>query len=156
MVNMFINTQVANQRSRPLITITQYPYDASAPVVGSPVGQDEPPSYIEATTPGLYTGATFDGEGARLLASDGYAGNGESGGEKWYQRRVVKGVHWSKKGWFKRTATVLAVGLLAIMLVVTLAAVTPSSDRQVCRLIFFPDVLMMMMKRMMADGNRCL
>lgn len=138
---MFINTHVANQRSsRPQARIliatpnrneyltTNINTNTNTNVPSSPYKPSSidaaPPSYIEATTPGLYTGASFSGEGARLLSFDEYTD--EEGGEKWYQRgfrgRRSGGKHWSKKGWVRRMVAVVVVGLLVVGFVWALAA----------------------------------
>lgn len=69
---MFINTEAAN-RSRRLQTISSsgnaVPYTPSQdPLLEEPLhSRDAPPSYLEATTPGLYSGRLSGDEGATLL-----------------------------------------------------------------------------------------
>lgn len=77
--NRLLNIDTANANSRfapPRIIITPRtsPYnDSSTPRLEAFVGQnqEDPPTYLEATTPGLYTSRLSGEEGARLLSVDG-------------------------------------------------------------------------------------
>jgi hypothetical protein len=70
---MYIDTVAANSRSRqPQVVISpRYaaPYtESQTPLLEGPLhSHDAPPTYLEATTPGLYYGGPSDDEGATLL-----------------------------------------------------------------------------------------
>lgn len=70
---MFIDTANANSRSsRPQIVISSRtsPYNQSSTPLLEPfvVQERPPPTYLEATTPGLYSSRLSEDQGARLLA----------------------------------------------------------------------------------------
>ena len=77
---MYIDTTAANSRSRqPQIVISpryDAPYTGSQnPLLDEPLNdRDAPPTYLEATTPGLYYGRPSGDEGAMLLngGEEGY------------------------------------------------------------------------------------
>src|SRR3982750_1012709 len=89
---MFIDTEAANSRSsRPQIIISPSPYnDSSTPLLETFVGQDAPPSYLEATTPGLYTSRLSEEQGARLLSSEGREANDAKLKEEKYGRKSLR------------------------------------------------------------------
>jgi hypothetical protein len=132
---MFIDIATANSRSsRPQIIISPRtsPYhEQSTPLLETFVGQDAPPSYLEATTPGLYSSKLSDDQGARLLVSDGgrEAKDAVLKEEK-YRKRNLRD-QCSKLRWLKWVAAVLAILLLAAVLAVMLAAVTVRRDKPV-------------------------
>lgn len=70
---MFIDTIVANSRSRQPQAVIDSQHTASytesrTPLLDeNPDSQDAPPTYLEATTPGLYYGRPSGDEGATLL-----------------------------------------------------------------------------------------
>jgi hypothetical protein len=70
---MFVDTAAANNRSRrPQVVIspqyaTQY-RESETPLLETAELEDAPPTYIEATTPGLYYGRPSGDEGATLLS----------------------------------------------------------------------------------------
>ncbi|KAI4681700.1 uncharacterized protein J4E84_007295 [Alternaria hordeiaustralica] len=134
---MYIDTASANSRSsRPQITIEPSPYnDRSTPLmeafVGQEAGTDErpPPTYLEATTPGLYTSRLSGEEGARLLSFDGREARDASYKEEQYGRRSLRS-QCLKKTWLKVVGTVLAMMLVSAMLALMVAAVSVRRDRQ--------------------------
>jgi hypothetical protein len=132
---MFIDTATANSRSsRPQIIIsprTSPHHEQSTPLLGTFVGQDAPPSYLEATTPGLYSSKLSDDQGARLLVSDGgrEAKDAASKEEKYRRKRLRD--QCSKLRWMKWVAAVLVIVLLAAVLAVMLAAVTVQRHKPV-------------------------
>ncbi|UPX13016.1 uncharacterized protein EKO05_0003545 [Ascochyta rabiei] len=73
---MFIDTAVANSRSRQPLVIVSPRYAAPYSELHSPLlddlnnSNDAPPTYLEATTPGLYYGRPSGDEGATLLHRD--------------------------------------------------------------------------------------
>lgn len=132
---MFIDTSTANSRSsKPQIIISPHtsPYHGqSTPLVKAFVVQDAPPSYLEATTPGLYSSRLSDDQGARLLASEGAreAKDAALKEEKYRQTNIRD--QCIRLAWLKWVAAVVAILLLAAVLAVMLAAVTVRSDKQV-------------------------
>jgi hypothetical protein len=132
---MFIDTTTANSRSpRPRIIIsprTSSPYnDTSTPVLETFVGQDAPPTYLEATTPGLYSSRLSGEEGARLLSFDGREARDATLKEEKYRRKSLREQCLKKKA-LKWVAAVVAVVALAAMLAAMLAAVARRGDKQV-------------------------
>jgi hypothetical protein len=130
---MYIDTVTANSRSsRPQIIISPSPYNGrSMPLLETSVGeQDAPPSYLEATTPGLYTSRLSGEEGTRLLSFDGREMRDATFKEEQYSRRSLR-QQCLKKTWLKAVGTVLAVMFLAAMLALMLAAVSVRKDKQV-------------------------
>jgi hypothetical protein len=134
---MFIDTANANTRSlRPQIIISPSPYDdGSAPLLETAVGQDAPPpSYLEATTPGLFTSRMSGEEGARLLSLDGREARDAAHKEEQYGRRSLR-QRYLKKPWMKCVVSVLVVMFLAVMLALMLAAVSVRRDKLVRSLV---------------------
>ena len=130
---MFIDTAAANsQSSRPQIIVSPSPYnESSTPLLETIVGQqDAPPSYLEATTPGLYTSRLSGEEGARLLSFDGREARDATLKEEQYSRQSLR-QQYLKKTWLKLVAAVLAVMFLAVMMALMLAAVSVRRDKQV-------------------------
>ncbi|RAR03305.1 hypothetical protein DDE83_008274 [Stemphylium lycopersici] len=130
---MYIDTATANSRSwRPQIVISPSPYnERSTPLLEPAVEQESeaPPSYLEATTPGLYTSRLSGEEGARLLSFDGREARDATFKEDQYGKRSLR-QHCMKKAWFKLLATILSVMLVAAMLALMAAAVSVRRDRQ--------------------------
>lgn len=125
---MYIDTAAANSQSRQpgVIILPRYaaPYtQAETPLLEEPLdGRDAPPTYLEATTPGLYYGRPSGDEGATLLNREeqGYK-------EDAYSRRSFKQTlrtRWTK--W-------LAILMLLVFVVSAGIAFTTSArkDRQV-------------------------
>ncbi|KAF2845882.1 hypothetical protein T440DRAFT_407073 [Plenodomus tracheiphilus IPT5] len=134
---MFIDTATANTRSsRPQIIITPsretspYNNDSQTPLLETFVGQDAPPpTYLEATTPGLYTARLSGEEGARLLSFDGRQARDATFKEEQYSRRSLR-QQCLKKKWLKLVAGLILFILLVAMLAALLAAVSTRKDTQ--------------------------
>jgi hypothetical protein len=134
---MFIDTATANTRSlRPQVIISPSPYnDGSTPLLETAVGQDvPPPSYLEATTPGLFTSRMSGEEGARLLSLDGREARDVAYKEEQYGRRSLR-QRCLRKPWRKLVVSVLVVMFLAVMLALMLAAVSARRDKLVRSLV---------------------
>jgi hypothetical protein len=136
---MYIDTATANSRSlRPQITIEPSPYnDRSTPLLETHVEREAdterpPPSYLEATTPGLFTSRLSGEEGARLLSFDGREARDATFKEEQYGRRSLR-QQCLKKTWLKVLGTVLGMMLLSAMLALMVAAVSVRRDRQVSK-----------------------
>lgn len=127
---MFIDTAAANSRSRqPRVVVSPRYAEPSiasqTPFLDEPLDpqHDAPPTYLEATTPGLYYGRPSGDEEATLLNGDeqGYK-------EDAYSRRSFRlslGTKWTK--W-------LGVLMLLIFVFAAGVAFTTSArkDKQVC------------------------
>lgn len=123
---MFIDTTTANTHpSRPHIALSprnSSPYnDSQTPLLETFVGQDAPPTYLEATTPGLYETRLSGEEGARLLSFDGREARDARGKEDKYRRRSLR-EKCLKKKWARWIAGVVLVGVLAALGAAALAA----------------------------------
>jgi hypothetical protein len=131
---MYIDTVTANSRSsRPQVIISPTPYNEhSTPLLETVVRQQDapPPSYLEATTPGLYTSRLSGEEGARLLSFDGREARDATFKEEQYSRRSLR-QQCLKKTWLKLVGAVLAVMFLAAMMALMLAAVSVRRPKQV-------------------------
>ncbi|KAH7082427.1 hypothetical protein FB567DRAFT_531254 [Paraphoma chrysanthemicola] len=130
---MFIDTANANSRSaRPRTVIAPEsrtsPYnESSTPLLETFVGQEAPPTYLEATTPGLYSARLSDDQGARLLAEgDREAGDAAVKEDK-YRRKGLR--QWTAKWWVRWAAALVFITLLAIFLAAIAAAVTVKVDK---------------------------
>jgi hypothetical protein len=142
---MYIDTASANSRSsRPQIIIEPSPYnDRSTPLMEAFVGQEAareerpPPSYLEATTPGLYTSRLSGEEGARLLSFDGREARDATFKEEQYGRRSLR-QQCFKKTWLKVVGTIFGMMLVSAMLALMVAAVSVRRDKQVSG--FFQEV----------------
>lgn len=126
---MYIDTAAANSRSRqPQIVIspryaTQY-RESQGPLLDEPLNtHDAPPTYLEATTPGLYYGRSSGEEGANLL-------NGEEQGYKQDEYRKKSFKQRLRTRWTKW----LGICMLIVFVLAAGAAFTTSArkDRQVC------------------------
>ncbi|KAI8936675.1 hypothetical protein NX059_007070 [Plenodomus lindquistii] len=135
---MYIDTATANTRSsRPQIIITPsrnsspYNNEPQTPLLETFVGQDAvpPPSYLEATTPGLYTARLSGEEGARLLSFDGGEARNATFKEEQYSRRSLR-QQCLKKTWLKMVVGLVLFISLAAMLAAMLAAVSTRKDKQ--------------------------
>lgn len=126
---MFIDTATANNRSpRPRVIIspraTQYEYeDASTPLLDSFVGQDAPPSYLEATTPGLYASRLSEEQGARLLTSEAREARHAKLKEDKYRRKSLR-EQCLKRKCLKGVAAVSVVIIVAALLAAMVVAVS--------------------------------
>lgn len=142
---MFIDTATANTRSaRPYIVVEPdhvsshcvsphhtSPYnDSQTPLVETFINQDAPPSYLEATTPGLYTGRLSGEEGARLLSFDGREPRDTTFKEEQYRRRRLRD-QCLKKRWLKGIAAIVVVVAISALGALALAAVTARRNAQV-------------------------
>ncbi|KAF2865271.1 hypothetical protein BDV95DRAFT_632458 [Massariosphaeria phaeospora] len=75
---MFIDTNAANKVARPTVSVSSprsedgsTQLEDASPLLTSFVGQDAPPSYLEATTPVAWSARPSDNEAAGLLSFDG-------------------------------------------------------------------------------------
>ncbi|PSN68259.1 hypothetical protein BS50DRAFT_492532 [Corynespora cassiicola Philippines] len=128
---MFIDTAAANKGAGPSITVQPGSGGGEAettPLLENFVGQEAPPSYLEATTPGLYARPSGDEE-ARLLSFDGRPGAGlgsptPSYKEVGYRRRGLR-EQCTRRRMLKWMAIILAI----ILLIVIIAAATPKTKQ---------------------------
>ena len=124
---MFIDTATANSRSsRPQIIISPRtsPYnDSQTPLLETFVGQDAPPTYLEATTPGLYSSRLSNDQGARLLSGGEREARDAAQKEEQY-RRKTRSEQFTKGKCLKLVAAVLAVLILGAALTALAAAVS--------------------------------
>jgi hypothetical protein len=131
---MYIDTAAANSRSmRPQIIISPSPYnERSTPLLENFIGQaaEAPPTYLEATTPGLYSSRQSGGEAARLLSFDGREARDATFKEDQYARRSLR-QRCLKKTWFKLLAAILSFMFVVAMLALMAAAVSVRRDKQV-------------------------
>ncbi|EOA90031.1 uncharacterized protein SETTUDRAFT_145497 [Exserohilum turcica Et28A] len=130
---MYIDTATANSRSaRPQIIISpSFPHDGSSPLLETFIGQDAeaPPSYLEATTPGLYTSRQSGEEGARLLSFDGRRARDATFKEDQYARQSL----WKRcirSPWFRLLAAMIVFLMIIIMMILMAAAVSIRRDQQ--------------------------
>ncbi|KAG9186278.1 hypothetical protein G6011_02834 [Alternaria panax] len=133
---MYIDTAAANSRSsRPQFIIEPSPYnERSTPLLEASVNQEAeadrpPPSYLEATTPGLFTSRLSGEEGARLLSFDGREARDARFKEEQYRGRSLR-QQCLKKTWLKVAGTILGMMLVSAMLALMVAAVSVRRDRQ--------------------------
>ncbi|CAE7013923.1 hypothetical protein HRS9139_02300 [Pyrenophora teres f. teres] len=131
---MFIDTATANSRSsRPQVIISPSPYnDGVEPEMDAFVGQASdvpPPTYLEATTPGLYTSRLSGEEGARLLSFDGREAGDATYKEEQYARRTLRSQCCMKRNWIKSLGLLLGIMMLSAMLALMLAAVVVRNDK---------------------------
>ncbi|EUC34043.1 hypothetical protein COCCADRAFT_36202 [Bipolaris zeicola 26-R-13] len=129
---MYIDTAAANSRSmRPQIIISPSPYnERSTPLLESFIGQtsEAPPTYLEATTPGLYTSRQSRGEGARLLSFDGQEARDATFKEDQYDGPSLR-QRCIRNTWVKLLAAVLCFMFLVAMLALMAAAVSVRRDK---------------------------
>lgn len=131
---MFIDTATANNwsgRPQTVISDRTSPYnESSTPILETFVGQDAPPTYLEATTPGLYSSRLYGEEGTRLLSFDGREPSDAISKEDKYNEKSIreKCLRWKWLRWF---AAVLAVVLLLAMLALIMAGVVVRKEKQV-------------------------
>jgi hypothetical protein len=119
---MFIDTAVANSRLRPHIVISPHtaaPHtENETPLLETFVGQDPaPPTYLEATTPGLYYSRASGDEGERLLS-----GGGRERREPVFKERTQKAKE-ARKRWLV-WGVVLFVIIIMALVVAGAAAMT--------------------------------
>lgn len=134
--NMFIDTATANNRTpRPQIVVSPHtsPYnDSSTPLLETFVGQEPPPTYLEATTPGLYTSRLSGEEGARLLSFDGREAQDAAYKEEQYRRKSLR-EQCLKRTWVRWTAAILAIIVLSTILAALFSTALVRGQTQVCR-----------------------
>jgi hypothetical protein len=133
---MFIDTATANSRSlRPQIMVSSHPEshnDTETPLLETFVGQDAPPpTYLEATTPGLYSSRLSEDQGARLLVSGDREERDAAVKEDQYRRKILR-AQCTKTIVLKWAAAAMTIFLLAAVLAVMAAAVSVRGDKQVC------------------------
>jgi hypothetical protein len=111
---MYINTEAANQAAkRPQVTIGS-PAQERSPLLETFVGQDAPPSYLEATTP-----MGWRGEGVGLLNEDRamltpLREEGYRDGR--YRRRNWRDISWRKR--LQWSAVMLVIMILIVIIAV--------------------------------------
>jgi hypothetical protein len=124
---MFIDTANANSRSsRPPVTISSRtsPYnESSTPFLEPPVDPVPPPTYLEATTPGLFSSRLSEDQGARLLADGDREERDAAYKEEQYRRRSLR-TRCIDRRWVRWIPAFAFIILLAIMLVAMAAAVS--------------------------------
>ena len=133
---MYIDTVTANSRSsRPQVIISPSPYnDSLEPEMDAFVGQSSdvpPPTYLEATTPGLYTSRLSGEEGARLLSFDGREARDVTYKEEQYARRTFRSQCCLKRNWIKSLGLLLGIMMLSAMVALMLVAMAVRSDKHV-------------------------
>ncbi|KAL5113634.1 hypothetical protein ACEQ8H_008499 [Pleosporales sp. CAS-2024a] len=130
---MFIDTANANNRSaRPQVTISSHnsPYnESSTPFLEPPIDRVPPPTYLEATTPGLYSSRLSEDQGARLLADGDREARDATYKETHYQKRSLRSQCKSWR-WFRWIPAFAFIIILAVMLVAMAAAVQVRSTQQ--------------------------
>lgn len=124
---MFIDTANANSRSsRPQVTISSRtsPYnESSTPSLEPPMDHAPPPTYLEATTPGLFSSRLSEDQGARLLADGDREARDATNKEEQYRRRGLR-TQCTNRRWVRWIPAFAFIILLAIMLAAMAAAVS--------------------------------
>lgn len=118
--DMYIDTEAANKGAKPKVTVsspTRYSEERT-PLLETFVGQDAPPSYLEATTPMPWNGRPSGDEGARLLdggrvAVTPMAEDIHKDGK--YRRRSFR-EHCSRRRMLKWVGAILAIITLAAII----------------------------------------
>jgi hypothetical protein len=133
---MFIDTANANSRSvRPQISISPRrtsPYnESSTPLLVPFVGQEPPPpTYLEATTPGLFSSRLSDDQGARLLADGEREETDAADKEDKYRRKGLRAECASRR-WIRWVPAIAFIIILAAMLIAMAAAVSVRGAKHV-------------------------
>jgi hypothetical protein len=132
---MYIDTANANSRSlRPQITISPRrtsPYnESSTPLLEPFVAQEPPPTYLEATTPGLFSSRLSDDQGARLLADGDREASDATDKEDKYRRRGLV-AQFTARRWVRWVPAIAFIIILAAMLIAMAAAVSVRGAKQV-------------------------
>lgn len=132
---MFIDTANANSRSsRPQIIISPRtsPYnESSTPFLEPTVAQEQPPpTYLEATTPGLYSSRLSDDQGARLLADGDREERDAASKEEQYRRRSLRSQCTTRR-WVRWIPAIAFILILAGSLAAMAAAVSVRSAKLV-------------------------
>lgn len=134
---MYIDTATANtQSSRPHVIVTPSrnpsPYnDSHSPRLEASIPQGAPPpTYLEATTPGLSTARLSGDEGARLLSFDGRQARDATLKADQYRQRSLR-QQCLEQRWLKWIIGIVLAILLVAMLAAMFAAVTAQKDKQV-------------------------
>lgn len=131
---MFIDTATANNRSsRPQIVVSPHtsPYnDSATPLLETFVGQEPPPTYLEATTPGLYTSRLSGEEGARLLSFDGREAQDAAYKEEQYRRKSLR-EQCLNRTCIRWTAAILAIIFLSTILAALFSTMLVRGQTQV-------------------------
>jgi hypothetical protein len=138
---MFIDTANANSRSsRPQIIISPRlrasprtsPYnESSTPLLEPFVGQElPPPTYLEATTPGLFSSRLSDDQGARLLADGDREARDAVIKEDKYRKQSLR-TQCATKRWVRWIPAITFLVLLAGSLVAMAAAVSVRERKHV-------------------------
>jgi hypothetical protein len=126
---MFIDTAAANSRSaRPQITISSDPAphtEYETPLLENFVGQEPaPPTYLEATTPGLYYSRASGDEGARLLS-----GGAREPRQPVFKESPQQKAREAKKRWLVWMGVLFVV---IVMVLVVVAASAMTRNHHVC------------------------
>ena len=122
--DMYIDTEAANKGAKPSVTVssaTRYS-EETTPLLETFVGQDPPPSYLEATTPNPWNGRSSGDEASRLLEDGGRRSFAPMLAERDgmhkdgpYRRRSIR-EHCTKKRMLKWLAAILAIVILAAII----------------------------------------
>ncbi|KAH4112248.1 hypothetical protein HBI18_182010 [Parastagonospora nodorum] len=130
---MYIDTANANSRSaRPQVSVSSRssPYnESSTPFLEPPVDRVPPPTYLEATTPGLYSSRLSEDQGARLLGEGDREEREASNKEDQYRKRSLREQCTSRR-WVRWIPAFAFILLLAVMLAAMAAAVSVRSSNQ--------------------------
>lgn len=139
---MFIDTANANSRSsRPQIVISSgntpsrtSPYNESSTPLLEPFVAEErpPPTYLEATTPGLYSSRLSDDQGARLLADGEREAGDATVKEEQYRNRSLR-AQCTTRRWVRWIPAIAFILLLAGSLAAMAAAVSVRDAKHVRR-----------------------
>jgi hypothetical protein len=131
---MFIDTEAANKNAKVSITATSpKPIDGpshdASPEMESFLGQEAPPTYLEATTPRPWIGRPSGDEEARLLTFDGCTSPPPVDGswKDFYYRRRSFREHWTRRRMLKWGV----VFLIIILLIAILAVVSSKKNTTV-------------------------
>jgi hypothetical protein len=132
--NMFIDTANANSRSlRPRIIVSPRtsPYnESSTPLLEPFVRQEPPPTYLEATTPGLFSSRLSDDQGARLLVNGDREAGDAAVKEDQYRRRGLR-AQFTTRRWVRWIPAIAFIVILAGSLIAMAAAVSVREAKQV-------------------------
>jgi hypothetical protein len=137
--NMFIDTANANSRSsRPHIIISPRPSpraspynESSTPLLEPFVAQERPPpTYLEATTPGLFSSRLSEDQGARLLSDGDREARDAVVKEDQYRKQSLR-TQCATRRWVRWIPAIAFLVLLAGSLVAMAAAVSVRGRKDV-------------------------
>ncbi|KAF2649345.1 hypothetical protein K491DRAFT_683928 [Lophiostoma macrostomum CBS 122681] len=131
---MFIDTDAANQGTKFQITAASPkaldgPSKDVSPEMESFLGQEAPPSYLEATTPRPWIGRPSGDEEARLLSFDGRTSPPPVDGswKDFYYRRRGFREHWTRRRMLRWGIVSLIIILLLVILIVVSSRKPPAT-----------------------------